>query len=222
MAGRQNFRVTVNPQGLKRVISTFQGAPEHLHRQLEYAFQSWGDDWHGAMMRQFRPAGGGNSKRLSNRTGALRRSLQTRTTGKQLGDLTMRAFSAGVPYANLQEFGGTVTSNRPGGYLTIPLPALRTAAGVTREPSARDMIRRKGLGGQPGNLTFWRSKKGNLLLGEVQEDGSLEPLWVLKRKVRIPAGRLGFFRTWRKLRGDRDAQLARAVARAVKSAAGGA
>ncbi len=81
------------------------------------------------------------------------------------------------PYAAIHETGGPI-SPKNGQYLTIPLPALRTKAGVARSKSPRDF---------PGGF-FFESKAGRLLFAIRQGLGMI-PLFVLKHSVFIPKRR---------------------------------
>jgi hypothetical protein len=84
----------------------------------------------------------------------------------------------GVPYGRIHETGGTIRAKN-GKYLTIPLPAALNSDGTPKKRSAREWDR-----------TFVReSKAGNLLIFQKRGSG-IVPLYVLKKKVRIPA-RLG-------------------------------
>jgi hypothetical protein len=118
---------------------------------------------------------------LINRQGAsgLRGSFNFVVTGEQsLGSWSVIEYTTSK-YARIHELGGTVVPKK-GQWLTIPLPAARTAAGVSRGP-ARSFP----------NTFFKMSKAGNLIL--FQKDGKkLIPLYVLKKSITIPAGRLGF------------------------------
>jgi len=133
-----------------------------------------------------------NGTRLTSRTGALRRSFQTKVTGDSLNDLDARVYSgsiAGKPiiYAIIHEFGGTVKAKKayqklPGGpYLNIPLSGNKTKAGVTRY-SAFDIFSAGGF--------IIKSKAGNWI---VMSKGMI-PMFVLKKQVHIPP-RLAFFST---------------------------
>ena len=77
------------------------------------------------------------------------------------------------PYATIHEKGGTIQA-KYAEYLTMPLPRALTPAGVVKKPA-----------------TDWedtfvqKSKKGNLII--FQKSGrNIIPLFVLKRKVKIP------------------------------------
>jgi len=68
------------------------------------------------------------------------------------------------------EHGGTIKPKRVA-FLTIPLPAAQTAAGVTRKP----ITEYDGF--------FRRSKQGNLLFFEDKGDGNIQPMFLLVRSV---------------------------------------
>lgn len=128
---------------------------------------------------------------LRRRTGALARSFKSVVRGEGLRDLEAVAFSEGVPYAAIHEFGGVIKPKKAR-WLTIPLDYVKTKAGVPRY-TAREIIANPSL----GNLesTFFRvTKKGNLVLfGATGKD--ITPLFALKKEVRIEA-RMGFREQW--------------------------
>ena len=95
----------------------------------------------------------------------------------------LEVFSAGVPYARIQEKGGTVRPVRAK-WLTIPLPPAKTGKGVQRGP-ARSF----------DDLFFYKSRKGNALLGRRLTSGQIENFFLLKKRVKLKA-RLGFAETW--------------------------
>lgn len=71
------------------------------------------------------------SASLAPRTGALRRSFRSDVLGRTLADMRGRVYSAGVPYAVVHEEGRTIRPRRRQ-WLTIPLSAVKTPAGVPR------------------------------------------------------------------------------------------
>lgn len=115
---------------------------------------------------------------LKRRTGALAQSVKwmaRKTRGK--GTYTLTA-SSGTPYGALLEHGGVIKPKKK--YLTIPLPAAKTAAGVTKK-SAREWE----------NTFFHRSKAGRLVL--LQSKGKkVVPLFLLVKQVKIPAFQWAF------------------------------
>ncbi len=103
--------------------------------------------------------------------GRLRRTIRARVDVTDDGiDLVLRAGGPGVPYAAAQEYGATIVP-RTARWLTIPISP------AARYRSARSFGR---------SLFTIRSKAGNLLLVRRRGTG-LEPLFVLKHRVRLPA-----------------------------------
>lgn len=80
-------------------------------------------------------------------------------------------------YGPIHEFGGTITPKRAQ-WLTVPLPAAMTPAGVVKG-RARDF---------PSTFVA-RSRAGNLIIFQRGVGGGVTPLFVLKKKVTIPARR---------------------------------
>lgn len=106
------------------------------------------------------------------RSGRLRGSIGSGVRSR--ADGTVDAFvSANTKYAAAQERGATIHAR--GRYLTVPLGAVKTRAGVVRR-SARDY---------PGAFVI-RSRAGKLLI--VQKNGKrIVPLFVLVQSVKVPA-----------------------------------
>jgi hypothetical protein len=131
---------------------------------------------------------GPRPERLGVRTGALRSSVKSMPVTERPG-LIESGVGFGTAYAR-PHVGprGQVTTIRPmtAKYLTIPLPAATTKAGVLRG-SARS--------GMWGETFFAKSKKGNLILfgkrvaqkgahaGEAR--GNVVPLFLLVKQVKI-------------------------------------
>lgn len=123
---------------------------------------------------------------LHSRTGALARSIQAEVAGDRLSTLRASVFSDKVPYARIQEEGGTIVAKKayrrtPGGpYLNIPTRENKTASGVTRM-TAQQVFAAKGY--------IRKSRLGNyLVFGTLK--GRVVPLFSLKKSVTLPA-RLG-------------------------------
>lgn len=118
------------------------------------------------------------------RTGRLRSSIASsvEAAGESLY-LVLRAGGVGtdkdVKYARLQELGGTVRPIK-GKYLAIPVGPAKTAAGVSRYASPRDV---------PG-LVFVQSLKGQPLLVQLTGKGGKAKVtvwYVLRRSVTVRA-----------------------------------
>lgn len=104
-----------------------------------------------------------------------------------------RAQANPLVYAWMHHRGGTIRAKR-GGYLTIPLEAARTKAGVSRG-RARDFP----------NTFVRRSRQGHLIIWQKQGK-QIVPLFVLKTYVRIPR-RSTLDPTWRYIRPKMLAEL---------------
>jgi hypothetical protein len=87
-----------------------------------------------------------------------------------------------LPYARIQEFGGTITPKKAK-FLAIPLPAALNANGTPIKSSPRDWP----------NTFCAKSKAGNLLIFQ-RRGTQIVPLYVLKSSVYIPP-RLGLKKT---------------------------
>jgi len=120
---------------------------------------------------------------LKVRTGRLRASIQAKAEGLRI---TLQAGGSGgtgeVKYARIHEEGGVIVPKN-GRYLAIPLPAARTAAGVSRFASPRDV---------PG-LTFVQSLRGQPMLVATTRTKTGRagkaygvPMFLLRTSVTIP------------------------------------
>ena len=127
--------------------------------------------------------GGTGADTLSRRTGALVNSIiaSVRVNGETFATI-QGSIGSDVPYAGIQEFGGTIVPKNAT-YLTIPLPAALDGSGVPLYAKARDWP----------NTFVARSKAGNLIIFQ-KRGSSIVPLYVLKTSVTIPP-RLGMKKT---------------------------
>lgn len=110
---------------------------------------------------------------LNRRTGTLARSLVHVATGEAL------YVGFGASYWKIHEFGGVIRG-KP--WLAIPLPPMKTRAGVQR------MSIQEAKSAHP--KAFFRRAKSDpskLVLLNPVGDGSLQALFVLQKSVRIPA-----------------------------------
>lgn len=166
---------------IKAFDRAMREVPKDLHRELLAGIKTHHRRFMGVFKRtRLRKKKSGQG--VQTRSGALRRSFDNVWGGTDLDSMFVQSFSAGVPYASIQEEGGEVTPKR-GNWLTIPLDAAKTAAGVTRKPARQ------------WNDTFFRmSKAGNLILFQ-QKPNEIIPLFLLVRKV-VLKGSLGFMDTW--------------------------
>lgn len=113
---------------------------------------------------------------LKARSGRLRNSITSEVSAS--GNEATGLISTAVPYARIQEFGGTITA-RAAANLTIPLAAALGGDGEARF-SARELIGNPALGGFIG--TFVRKQ---ILFGK-SAGGAITPLFKLQASVKIP------------------------------------
>ena len=148
---------------------------------------------------------------LSRITGGLMDSLDFRVKGQPSGDepsITLTNFSAGTPYARVQEYGtvgagGTLPDIVPvrARVLAVPLPAARTAAGDVR--------------GGPRNYNgYWLKTTDNVLLFIEKATG--KALFIGKQRVAIPP-RMKYRETFRKNLPEHKKRIHAAVAKALRS-----
>ncbi len=130
------------------------------------------------------------------RTGHLSRHIAGDVRGRDLKTLALRSYIHGTPYARILEHGGVIRP-KTAKWLTVPLKAAKTKAGVARA-SARHFE----------GTFFRRSKAGNLILWGLPLPSSKEPvpLFVLKKQVKIPP-LLGFFKVFDRMKNSRSKAL---------------
>lgn len=165
-------------QGFKDAVHPVDRAvAEHLKSVLKYVEHFHGrNPWNGQLVNP--------SNRLQRRSGKGIQSIRDSAkhdTGDDLGDISV---SLGTGSMSIHEEGGVIRPSRAK-YLTIPLPSACDRRGVPLKKSARDW---------PDTFVI-RSKRGNLLIVQKNEDGGITPLYLLKSSVRIKA-RLGLEKTW--------------------------
>lgn len=206
----------INLQVLDAKVAKLLGRiPTALESELASAMVEMGSDHisqMGTRMARGRigPAIGGGLVRT--RSGALRRSFQRemRRSGG-IGGLSTKLFSAGNPYANIQEFGGTITPKRAQN-LAVPVhPSLFTASGVARYASPRMY---------PGKTAVVKTPKGGLWIVARKgkgKDAKTLWLWKLVKSVTLSGG-LGWFDTWRHDRNRRAERIRVAGQRAIARA----
>jgi hypothetical protein len=139
---------------------------EFLHQVVEAIAARNGGVW----------PGGTTETSLSKRSGALIAAIQgsVRVDGSTFATLTGQIGAPGIPYARIQELGGTITAKN-GKFLCIPLPAALDSNGLPLQSSPRDWP----------NTFCAKSKAGNLLIFQ-RRGTSVVPLYVLKTSVTIP------------------------------------
>lgn len=163
--------LTLDTKDFERGIAQIRKMPDSAFPEIKRGFQSF--------VAQLTRQAIKNSRGLLNtRTGALGRSWQSALDGNSIKSLVAEVWSGAV-YSRIHEFGGVIRA-KGAKYLTIPLPAAKTASGVAKGP-ARSFP----------NTFVKQSKAGNLIIFQSNKD-KLVPLFVLKKQVTIPK-RLGFY-----------------------------
>lgn len=176
-------------------------APRRFQAAGERALKRIGQEIGRRMKKRFRPpssalsAGGNPGSRARNflfsRTGTLKDSYGYLVQRRGTRGVALSTFFAGVPYARIQEEGGTITP-KSSRFLTIPLGDNLTEAGDIRYPSARALFDRAERDPSVGSPFI---HNGVIFLDQPNGRDDTLALWVLKRKAKIPP-RLGFRKTW--------------------------
>lgn len=198
--------------------------PDVLKRHATRALNQAGIAWRNEMFKRFRAPlpqpDRYTNLTLHTRTGRLKGSLSVQLTGNMLADTKLTLASRGVPYAGVQEFGGTIRP-RTRKYLTIPTKAAMTPAGVTRKSAAAWFREAKG------EVYVAQTKSGQLaiFLHPTSAKGKPTALFLLRKRVTIPGpttdgrpSRLGFFDTWARLQPRRRELFESALGKAVEEA----
>ena len=192
---------------------TLKRLPTALESELHSAMTRFATDHIESMTRKMRGDGEGLVK---TRTGFLRDRMtyETRRQGG-VGGLRTRVFVAGVKYANVQEFGGTIKPVRSK-YLTVPMDSIKNPSGTIKgrySGGARSYM--NSAQGKERGVFVWRNALGGAFIAEkANKKGQLRLLWKLVRQVKIK-GNLGWFATWRKGADSRRVILQQAADRAV-------
>jgi hypothetical protein len=131
--------VSETPRTPQQVAALLDRLPAQAGALLRVALSKAGQDHLSALYKRFSDRLGGDTLHTHSRR--LIDSLGYRVSGDALGDLELRTFSAGVPYARLQEFGGDVAPRNVRN-LTIPQPAALTEGGDLRF-TARELLQRR-------------------------------------------------------------------------------
>lgn len=155
-----------------------------LQQQWTYASQRLGQAVGGIVQKRLDEAvtyaramyltGGTTSTRLASRTGTLAKAFRAEVqVGPGQGGTLVTAqigFLHGPDWAGIHEHGGTIRA-RNVTYLAIPLTA------EARATPPRQMA----------NTFVQRSRRGNLLIFRKLEGGGIEPEYLLRTEVTIPA-----------------------------------
>jgi hypothetical protein len=135
---------------------------------------------HGGPWNQRMPTGVGHLFRRSGR--GLREIYESIRINVDKGDLTASMNISGYMITHEE---GAIISVKNAKYLTIPLPAALTTAGMRQRISSRGFK----------NTFIQKSRNGNLLIFQRRAGGRVVPLYLLKKTTYIPA-RLNFQKTF--------------------------
>lgn len=206
-----------------------------MRRQAAIALKQSGEEFVRTMtLLRFRGYTGTKGDRLQSRSGRLQQSLGYQlldspvASNRSLTGLGLAVFSAGVPYAKMQEYGGIQKPKADRKYLVIPLEAALTPAGRARYPTGRPASYLRQV--YPGRTFVLKTKRGDLFIvsrgrpekpkpiGKGTKARELVFLFRIVKQVTIPP-RLKFRKTWHSLRAQRMRRLRIAI-KAAAAAAG--
>jgi len=158
---------------------SFDKAAKPISKALKKALDQVAREMKRQHSTPWRP-GGSPRDRLFRRTGGGLRGIKktVRVRGTQKLDTITGQIGAPFPIS-VHEKGATIRAKRAK-FLTIPLPAALDSRGVPLRKKARDWP----------NTFVQRSRRGNLIIFRSNNDGSITPLYLLKKSVKLPA-RLG-------------------------------
>ena len=159
----------------KKITKTLKGLnPARGGKILVSAMTKVGIDLEGAL-RLNTASSGGSFKRPS---GQLARSIQSKLVvrGTTISSVVGSGVRTGdrLPYANIQEKGGTIRAKNSK-WLTIPLSGAKTASGRAKKASARDF----------SDTFVDKSESGNLIIFQEKGD-KIIPLFLLRKSVKVP------------------------------------
>ena len=213
-SGNFGLRLDLNSERGRRLLAVLPGL---MRAHALRAFQAMARDFENTMRARFVAAEDPRHEFLHNRTGRLQQSIKAEVLGAgTLSQLQLRARASGLPYINLQEYGGTILPTGGGRFLTIPARDNLTPAGVARYPSAAALR-------HSSSMKTWvgRTRSGALVIYGRKPGSSTRSrplvLWTLVRSAKVPA-RLGFRSTFAALGERRRYLLQRALESASREA----
>lgn len=174
--------MNIQAKGFEQVKKALRGLPAAMYPKVKAVFKEYAVDLMALMVRTTK---GGS---LKSRTGQLSKNWRIEVGGFNLKTLFSEV-SNSTPYAAIHQFGGVIRA-KSAKYLTIPLPAMKTASGVTKMTAQQAFTAR--------HTFIQKTKKGNLVIFENRgknKKGTYRPptpLFVLKKSVKIPK-RLSFY-----------------------------
>jgi hypothetical protein len=210
-----SFRFTSNSAEFSRKLNSLDGEIYRASRKEIVDLQeTWVANMKTGHFSGYYP-GETLGTKLRARSGHLRSSVGGRVTGSKLSTLkaVMRVGGGRAGYARIQEKGGVVRPKKKR-YLTVPLPAALRGKTGTLRPKAK--IRKVGDRYETGfGPTFIiTGPSGHLIIMVRKENGTMVPLYVLKRSVKIKP-RLGAERELLQLGRSRLPQISDRILRVL-------
>lgn len=179
-----DFRISAGPFLLKsdrqRVLAALIKAPDQLVKEAEGGFSDIGSEIERRIKRRMVPFQASGGSQIAVRTGALRQSVGNRVVSKgKLDDMGVLIYagSRSVPYARIQEKGGTVRPKKQ--YLRVPLPGILTSGGDVQ--GKYEIYNAGGKWVTGGGKDTWISGRAIM----VMEGGKPRPIWALVKSVKI-------------------------------------
>lgn len=205
----------IDGSAFKRFVAKIPGG---LREAQRVGLKQVGAKWQAHVTKERMRSAGVGGVGVRTRTSKLR-SGRFDEVLEDKESVALRVGIAGVPYAAIHEFGGTVRA-KASKWLTIPVGPALTPSGVARGPARSfpnlTLLVPKGLNRSP-MLGVWKAvgeeisseqavariRSRNVYQGVSTNfrTGKLRasifvPYFILKKSVKIPA-RLGFYPTWR-------------------------
>ena len=193
------------------VLSMLGDATPELDRQVGNVMRDLSHDIPAEIisrMKDYSP-GRNATDRIQVRTGKLAQTVQGRRKNKGMETVVVvSAGSSTVPYARIQEYGGTIRPGPSKTYLRAPLPNILTDAGDVK--GEFQLVERAGKWTTAGGVPTWISGRAIMVMSH----GKATPIWALMTESRIPP-RLGMRKVINGQREEIADKLAGAVRRSV-------
>ena len=220
------MKLSYNDRQLMAVVRAFREAPVRAVKAARQSLVLIGIRWERDMKGRFRPYSRGQglldintTDNLRDTSGKLKHSIRSTVVGRRLESLRLllRAGDAGMaPYANIQEYGGTIHSK--GKLLTVPTVFAKDSRGMIKSDA-----RLTGSRTTQGGLATYVKKTagGNLFIfarqvgfGAGLRAGPGVPLYMLRGSVKIRK-RLGMRTTLREVLKEEKDIMMRSISRAI-------
>ncbi len=173
----------------------FDKAARPISKELKRALQQVAREMGRRHSTPWSP-GGSPRARLFRRTGGGVKGIKKTVKVKGTRKLETIVGQVGAPFPiSVHEKGATIRAKRSK-FLTIPLPAAMDSRGVPLRKKARDWP----------NTFVQKSRRGNLLIFRNNPDGTITPLYLLRKSVKLPP-RLGMEKELRKQLGFFQAKM---------------